>query len=538
MIEVRQIKLPITHTEADLKLAIKKRLGGTSEFTYEISKMSIDSRKKDALRYVYSVLVSTKQEDKVLQRTRKDNDISKYKPVVYQHPSIGEKALKLSPVIVGAGPAGLFCGLCLAQSGYAPIILERGGNVDERTADIEAFWRDGVLKPDSNVQFGEGGAGTFSDGKLNTLVKDKYGRNRFVLETFVKYGAPKEILIESKPHIGTDLLRIVIKNMREEIIRLGGEVRFHHKLTDIMLSEDGTGVQSIVVADEVGEQYSLNTNTLVLALGHSARDTFYMLLERKLTMTPKPFAIGLRVEHDREMIQSVQYGDSVIAKQLPTASYKVTHQASDGRGVFSFCMCPGGFVVNASSEPGMLAVNGMSNHARDEKNSNSAIIVSVTPEDYDGTGPLAGVEFQRKWEQKAYEAGKGKVPVQRFQDFCDKKKTTAFGKITPNIKGNYEMADLNNCLPEYVVHDIIEGIFSFDKKLTGFADGDTILAGIESRTSSPVRIERDDSFQSNIKGIYPCGEGAGYAGGIMSAAMDGMKVYEAIASQYAPKQNR
>ncbi len=534
MIEVRQIKLPVTHKEQELFQAIKNRLGGVSDFTYQITKRSIDSRKKESLSYVYSVAVSTNQEGKILNRLKRDKDVVRYQPVIYKCPEVGNKKLKSSPVIVGAGPAGLFCGFMLAKAGFQPIILERGGSVTERTGDIEEFWKTGILKPDSNVQFGEGGAGTFSDGKLNTLVKDKYGRNRLVLETFVEYGAPEEILIESKPHIGTDLLRNVIQNMRQDIIALGGEVRFHHKLVDISCL-DGHLKQLVVETGE--ERYTMDADVVVLALGHSARDTFYMLKDKSITMTPKPFAIGLRVEHDRDMIQRMQYGDSESAKRLPSASYKVTYQAEDGRGVFSFCMCPGGFVVNASSEEGMLAVNGMSNHGRDEKNSNSAIIVSVTPQDYDSDDPLAGVEFQRKWEKKAYEAGKGKVPVQRFGDFRKGKVSTAFGTVTPNIKGAYTFADLNNCLPAYVIHDIIEGMLAFDKKLEGFGDDDTILAGIESRTSSPVRIERDDNFLSNVKGLYPCGEGAGYAGGIMSAAMDGIKVYEAIASTFSPTNN-
>lgn len=535
MIEIRQVKLPVGHSETALRQAIAKRLKGVSDFSYEISRKAIDSRKKQELKYVYNVLVRVKNEGQLLKRCAGDKDISEYKPVVYEHPMPGKMPLKHRPVIVGTGPAGLFCGLMLAKEGYQPRMIERGADVDVRVDDIEQFWRTGVLKPDSNVQFGEGGAGTFSDGKLNTLVKDKYGRNRKVLETFVEYGAPKDILIESKPHIGTDLLRTVIKNIRNAIIEAGGSVEFHTKLTDLVLDETGR-LTGVVVERSFKENSRevIDTGVAVLALGHSARDTFYMLHDRAVDMTSKAFAIGLRIEHERTTIQRAQYGDSEAAMQLPSASYKLTYQAEDGRGVFSFCMCPGGFVVNASSEPDMLAVNGMSNHDRMERNSNSAIIVTVNPEDYEGDGPLAGIEFQRKWERAAYACGGGRVPVQRFEDLCRGEASKTFGKVIPNIKGMYQMADLNNCLPDYVIHDIIDGIRDFERKIKGFSDGDAVLAGIESRTSSPVRIVRDDDFESNYKGLYPCGEGAGYAGGITSAAMDGIKVYEAIVKKYAP----
>lgn len=535
MIEIRQVKLPVGHTEEDMRRAICKRLKGVTDFTFEIGKKSIDSRKKQELKYVYNVLVRAKNEGRILKNCAKDRDISRYIPHVYLIPKPGNTPLKYRPVIVGAGPAGLFCGLMLAKAGYQPRIIERGADVDMRVGDIEAFWRSGVLKPDSNVQFGEGGAGTFSDGKLNTLVKDKYGRNRKVLEIFVEYGAPRDILIESKPHIGTDLLRTVIKNMRHAIIEAGGSVEFHTKLVDLVLDDTGN-LTGIVVerALEGGGRETIDTEVAVLALGHSARDTFYMLHAKEVEMEAKAFAIGLRIEHERDTIQRAQYGDSAEAYKLPSASYKLTYQAEDGRGVFSFCMCPGGFVVNASSEPCMLAVNGMSNHDRMERNSNSAIIVTVNPDDYEGDTPLAGIEFQRKWERAAYDCGGGKIPVQRFGDLCQGEATTSFGKIIPNTKGMYQMADLNNCLPDYVIRDIISGIHDFEKKIKGFSDEDAILAGIESRTSSPVRILRNDDFESNYKGIYPCGEGAGYAGGISSAAMDGIKVFEAIVKRYTP----
>lgn len=535
MIEIKQVKLPIRHTEADMRQAISRRLRGATDFSFEISKRAIDSRRKQELTYVYNVLVRTKNERQLLRVCKGDKDISKYTPVLYHMPKPGAEPLKQRPVIVGAGPAGLFCGFMLAKAGYAPRIIERGSDVDMRVNDIEEFWRTGVLKPDSNVQFGEGGAGTFSDGKLNTLVKDRYGRNRKVLEIFTECGAPKDILTESKPHIGTDLLRTVIKNMRNAMIEAGGSIEFHTKLVDLI--PDASGKLSGVVVErllEEGSREVIDTGVAVLALGHSARDTFYMLHAQNVEMAAKPFAIGLRIEHARDTIQKAQYGDGEEAWMLPSASYKLTHQAEDGRGVFSFCMCPGGFVVNASSEPDMLAVNGMSNHDRMERNSNSAIIVTVGPEDYEDDGPLSGIEFQRKWERAAYACGGGKIPVQRFADLCKGEITRAFGKITPNTKGMYQMADLNNCLPAYVIHDIISGIQDFERKIKGFADGDAVLAGIESRTSSPVRILRNDDLESGYLGIYPCGEGAGYAGGIMSAAMDGIKVFEAIMKRYAP----
>lgn len=536
MIEIRQLKLPVTHTEEDLRTAICRKLRSDSRFTYEISKYSIDSRRKDDLKYVYTVLVNVEDESRILKKFTRDVNVSAYKPVIYQIPQTGQEQLAHPPVIVGAGPAGLFCALMLAKAGYQPIVIERGADIDSRVEDVETFWQKGVLQPDSNVQFGEGGAGTFSDGKLNTLVKDKYGRNHKVLEIFAEYGAPKEILTDSKPHIGTDLLRTVIKNMRNDMIHAGGSIRFHTKLTDIRTDEAGNLTEAIVCTDQDGKQaeYAIPASVLVLAPGHSARDTFSMLYEHHMQIEPKPFAIGLRIMHKRQMINRAQYGDSEAAKQLPTASYKLTYQAPDGRGVFTFCMCPGGFVVNASSEPGMLAVNGMSNHDRMADNSNSALIVTVTPEDYESDHPLAGVAFQRRWEKAAYEAGNGMVPVQRFEDMKNQTITSAFGSIVPEIKGGYRMADLNKCLPDYIIHDIIMAIQDFDHKIAGFADGDAVLAGVETRTSSPVKIPRDMMFESSIHGVYPCGEGAGYAGGITSAAMDGLKIYEAIAGRYAP----
>lgn len=528
MIELRQIKLPVSHKEGDLHKAVSKMLRGERYQDMVVLKRSLDARKKDALKYSYTVCVSVKNENQFLKKNRNEN-ICLHKENTYTFPKSGTDPLRQRPVIVGAGPAGLFCGLFLAKAGYQPVIIERGADVDTRVEEIERFWETGVLNTESNVQFGEGGAGTFSDGKLNTLVNDKYGRNRIVLETFVQYGAPEEILYLNKPHIGTDLLRGVIKNMRNAIIAYGGTFHFQTKLTDIQYDEKG--VCSITVEGDTEKQ--MPCNVLILALGHSARDTFSMLFSHKLLMEPKAFAVGVRIEHPREMIQISQYGESKEAFSLPTADYKLAHKAENGRNVYSFCMCPGGYVVNASSEENKLAVNGMSNHKRDAVNSNSAIIVNVTPEDFGSSHPLAGVAFQRKWEQAAFLAGEGNIPVQLFKDFKANKPSVCLGDVKPCTKGKFSLANLNDCLPDYVIGAIINGVLAFEKNITGFSREDAILSGIESRTSSPLRILRDEAFESNIKGIYPCGEGAGYAGGITSAAMDGIKVAEAIALKYA-----
>ena len=545
MLEIRQLKLNIDHDEKDIENALKKRLKGIPFSDVKIIRRSIDSRKKDSLKYVLTVVVTVDNEKKALGKLRSDRDISIYKPSTYKPLVNGDKPMRSRPVVVGFGPGGIFAALLLAKNGFKPIVLERGKDVDSRTEDIEDFWKTGVLDTESNVQFGEGGAGAFSDGKLNTQVNDKYGRQTFMLETFVKHGAPWSILVDAKPHIGTDKLKGVIKGIREEIVALGGEVRFGHKLIGIDL-DDMKSVKRIRVSSSEGD-YSLDTSVLILSIGHSARDTFFMLRDRGFAMEPKAFAVGLRMEHDREFINRSQYGDSKEAKLLPTASYKLTHQANDGRGVFSFCMCPGGFVVNSSSEEGMLVVNGMSNHDRMGKNSNSAIVVTVDPSDFEGNDVFAGVEFQRSLEKKAFELASGKVPVQSFGDFekcfCERygkevsenDDTTVVSEVSPNIKGEYANADLTAILPEYVSGDIIEGVHAFDKRIHGFADPNAMLSGVESRTSSPVRILRGEDFESTeIKGVYPCGEGCGYAGGISSAAMDGLKVAEAVMGVYRP----
>lgn len=529
MLRIPQLKLHIYHTEDELRNAIGKELHlCTTMFDYRIRKRSLDARKKQELHYVYSVdvIVPEKEEKKILERTK--GKVTEAPDESYNFvPKEGLQKLMHRPVVIGAGPAGLFCAYFLSMYGYCPIILERGEKMEDRMQRVEAFWNGGPLDSESNVQFGEGGAGTFSDGKLNTMVKDPYGRIRKVLELFVEHGAPEEILYLNKPHIGTDNLRGVIVSMRKQMEQMGATFRFSSKVTDILLEDNR------ICGVEINHSETLSCDVLVAAIGHSARDTFEMLLKKPLSMESKAFAIGVRVEHPQELIGRAQYGEHY--KELPAADYKLTYQTESGRGVYSFCMCPGGFVVNASSEEGRLVVNGMSNHDRSERNANSALIVTVTPEDFEREGmhgPLAGMEFQRKWEKAAYLQANGRIPVQLFGDLLLRTKSDTIGEIIPNTKGTYELADLSNCLPGYVIDSLIEGILAFDKKIPGYAAKDVPLLGVETRTSSPVRIPRDERMQSRVAGFYPCGEGAGYAGGITSAAVDGIKVFEAIASLY------
>lgn len=525
MIKINQLKLSIEHSKESLEDKIAKTLKIPKEqiLHYDIAKRSIDARKKNEILYIYSIEVEVANEKKIVDRCKNQNVVLT-KKTVYQTIKDGTQSMKHRPVVVGTGPAGIFCALKLAEDGFKPIVIERGEDVDKRVETVNTFWKENKLNNESNVQFGEGGAGTFSDGKLNTLVKDVTGRNTEVLRMFVEHGAPTEILYLNKPHIGTDRLRGVVKAMRNRIIQLGGEVRFETKLTDIQFEKEQ------VTSIEVNGKETIPCDVLVLAIGHSARDTFEMLYTKKFDIKSKPFAIGVRMEHPQEIISKSQYGDSYT--KLPAADYKVTHQTSNGRGVYSFCMCPGGFVVNASSESDRLVVNGMSNYDRDEKNANSAIIVTVNPEDFDEDSPLAGMEFQRKWERLAYEEGKGKVPVQLFGDFEANRPSTELGSMTPNLKGEYTLGNVRNCLPDYVCESIIEGVHAFDKKIRGFRKADAIMLGVETRTSSPIKMIRNEAFEANIAGVYPCGEGAGYAGGITSAAMDGIKVYEMIVHKY------
>lgn len=616
MIQISQMKLPPDHTREDMekKIARLLKLPREAVLRFEVVKKSVDARKKPEIFFVYTVWAEVKNEAAVVKKAKNQN-VTIANPAVYafsgaafENGVIGkvfekrfpgqdedkvdkkheekngngggneaggtgrnpapellkkDAGLRLEtgksgsrPVIIGSGPAGLFCGLLLARYGYRPLILERGKAVEERVRDVEAFWQGGSLDPESNVQFGEGGAGTFSDGKLNTLVKDPQGRGRFVLQCFVEAGADPDILYMQKPHIGTDVLRRVVKNLREEILRLGGEIRFQSCVTDFLIAKDteeragdancqitknqvkcardtfsriGNGRLTGVVVNGVEE---LRTQAVVLAIGHSARDTFETLYQKQVPMEAKAFAVGLRMEHPQSVIEQARYGVHPYGKLLPVADYKVTHRAVNGRGVYSFCMCPGGYVVNASSEPGRLAVNGMSNRSRDGENANSALIVTVTPEDFVKAYPecpvLSGMEFQRHLEARAYQLCQGKIPVQLFQDFEAGRQSTGLGTVAPQMKGRWDFGNLRGILPDEIGSALVEGVYAFDRQVSGFARPDALFSGVESRTSSPVRILRDEQCESSIKGLYPCGEGAGYAGGIMSAAMDGLRVAERI----------
>ena len=530
MLRIQQLKLPVGHTEQELREKIRKTLRIRPEelMGYEIVRRSLDAR-GGKLQYVYLVDAEVKREATVLRHCKKG--VEKAERRTYRFPKSGTEKLLHRPVIVGTGPAGLFCGLMLSRAGYAPILLERGQCAEERVKTVENFWKLGILDTRSNVQFGEGGAGTFSDGKLNTLVKDPAGRNREVLRLFVEAGAPEEILYEQKPHLGTDLLVGIVRHMREEILRLGGEVRFGCCLTDLIMEKGA--VRGVVLQEDGKPPEALEAEQVVLAIGHSARDTFAMLKERGIPMQPKAFAVGVRMEHPQKMISESQYGRG-YPSSLPPASYKVTRKTESGRGVYSFCMCPGGYVVNASSEEKMLAINGMSYQARDGRNANSAMIVTVTPSDYGGTDVLAGVEFQRKLERAAYRLGGGRIPVQLFGDFCQNTASSALGGIEPCMKGAYVLSNVRAIFPEELSEALQEGIEGCDAFLPGFARKDAVLSGVESRTSSPVRILRGEGLESQAAGLYPCGEGAGYAGGITSAAMDGLKIAEAIAKKYMP----
>lgn len=535
MLRVNQVKVPLSHRQEDILYKTARILKVNSEqiLSWQIVKKSLDARKKPEITVVYTVDVCVKSQDKVLAGCKSPH-VQKMEDKEYVFHADGTDVLNHRPVIIGTGPAGLLCGYMLSKHGYRPLILERGKCVEHRREDVEKFWREGVLDPASNVQFGEGGAGTFSDGKLNTLVKDKCGRNKEVLRILVEAGAPKEIMYEAKPHIGTDILCTVVRNLREKITAWGGEVRFDSQVTDICCSEERvTGV--VVNGTE-----TIESEVVVLAIGHSARDTFEMLYEKGIPMEAKSFAVGLRMEHPRRMIDKIQYGISEHPL-LPAANYKVTARTSYGRGVYSFCMCPGGYVVNASSEPGRLAVNGMSYSGRDGDNSNSAMIVTVTPEDYEDDSPLAGIAFQRKLEEQAYRIGAGAVPVERYEDYryaVTREKTEEsviphdYPNFAPAIKGEYRVAAVHDIMPQELNKALVEGIDSIGQMVKGFSDGGAYLSGIESRTSSPIRIMRDDSGQSQMRGLYPCGEGAGYAGGITSAAMDGILIAEKIGAKY------
>ena len=528
MLRIQQVKLPIEHSEEDLLLKAAEALKIKKEEIKELSifRKSIDARKKDEILFVYALDVETYGEIKISKR---NTNVTVVEPFIYEVEVTGVKPLINRPVVVGSGPAGLFCALLLAEKGYRPIVLERGKKVKERVKDIEKFWKDGVLNLSSNIQFGEGGAGTFSDGKLNTLIKDRSKRGKKVLEEFVEAGAPSEITYINKPHIGTDLLRNVLVNIRRKIINLGGTFRFEECLTDIKIKDNA--VYRIITESDI-----IETDVLVLAIGHSARDTFEML-NNKLELAAKPFAIGVRVEHPQKMINKAQYGEMADHPKLGPADYKFVNKSKNGRSVYTFCMCPGGVVTASSSEEGGVVTNGMSFHERDLENANSAVVVSVGPEDFGGENdPLAGIEFQRQFERRAFELGGNNyhAPVQLFGDFKEKRVSKSFGEIYPTYRPGVIFANLWECLPDYVCESIAEGITAFGKWLEGYDRYDALLTGVETRTSSPIRIIRGNDFQSSVRGIYPCGEGAGYAGGIMSASIDGLKTAEQIIKTYRP----
>ena len=492
-----------------------------------IIKKSIDARKKNDIKFNYCVDVFCEKEKKILSKIH-DKDVKLEEIKEVELLKVGSQELEARPVVIGFGPAGIFAALTLARQGYKPIVYERGEDVDTRTKTVEKFWNTGELNLESNVQFGEGGAGTFSDGKLTTRIKDH--RCAFVLDELIKAGAPAEIRYESKPHVGTDLLKGVVKKIREEIKSLRGEVNFNSKLEKIVYEEGN--LKSIVVNGN-----EKPCTALVLAIGHSSRDTYEMLCAEKVSMEAKAFAIGVRIEHPQELINISQYGDNHKHPNLHAADYRLTYQSEKlKRGIYSFCMCPGGVVVSAASEEGRLVSNGMSYHARDLENANSALVVTVSPEDFEGDSPLRGMEFQRYYESLAFKLGGGnyKAPVQLVGDFMKDRPSTKLGKVTPSYTGGYEFKELKNCLPEYVIEALKEGIMNFDNKIKGYGREDAVLTGIETRTSAPVRLHRDKNLESeNVSGLYPTGEGAGFAGGIISAAVDGIRVAEQIIGKFS-----
>ncbi len=528
MLRLTEIKLPLDHPPEALRAAILRRLELADDalLGFSIFKRSYDARKKHALLLVYAVDVEVRNEAALLKKFRNDPHVKPSPDMGYQFVGHAPEKLDERPVVVGFGPCGIFAALVLAQMGFRPIVLERGKAVRERTQDTWGLWRKKTLNPESNVQFGEGGAGTFSDGKLYSQIKDPRHLGRKVLTEFVKAGAPEEILYVSKPHIGTFRLVSMVEAMRHEIEQLGGEIRFQQRVTDVQI-EDGR-IAGVTLAD--GE--TLRSRHVVLALGHSARDTFEMLHARGVYLEAKPFSIGFRIEHPQSLIDRARLGPNAGNPLLGAADYKLVHHAKNGRAVYSFCMCPGGTVVAATSESGRVVTNGMSQYSRNERNANAGIVVGITPEDFPGDDPLAGIRLQRELESRAFVLGGGdyQAPGQLVGDFLEGRPSQALGSVEPSYKPGVHLTDLATALPPYAIEAIREALPAFDKQIQGFAMKDAVLTGVETRTSSPVRITRGDDFQSlNVKGLYPAGEGAGYAGGILSAGVDGIKVAEAVA---------
>ncbi|MBD2113986.1 MULTISPECIES: NAD(P)/FAD-dependent oxidoreductase [Cyanophyceae] len=528
MLRLSQIKLPLDHPEAALEEAILKKLHLTAAdlTSFTIFKRSYDARKKGNIALVYIVDVETPQEKALLKRFKKDATVTVTPDLTYRPVAQAPEEFQNRPIVIGMGPCGMFAGLMLAQMGFRPIILERGKSVRDRSVDTFGFWLKKALNPESNAQFGEGGAGTFSDGKLYSQVSDPHHYGRKVLTELVNAGASPEILYINKPHIGTYRLVKIVQNMRAMIESLGGEIRFQTRVADIDID------QGQVRGVRLDNGDYLASDHVVLAVGHSARDTFHMLYERGVYIEAKPFSIGFRIEHPQLLIDRCRLGDQAGHPRLGSADYKLVHHCENGRSVYSFCMCPGGKVVAAASEPGRLVTNGMSEYARDESNANSAIVVGITPEVDYPEGPLAGIALQRRLEEFAFELGGGtyEAPGQLVGDFLASRPSTAFGEVQPSYKPGVKLGDLSSSLPDYAIAAIREAIPAFDHKIHGFAMDDAVLTGIETRTSSPIRIKRNEQFQSlNTAGLYPAGEGAGYAGGILSAGIDGIRVAEAVA---------
>ena len=532
MLRLLELKLPLAHDDAALRAAVTDRLAITAAelVSFTVFRRGWDARKKSAIQLIYTIDAEVKNEHQVLQRLAGEARVVPTPDVGYQPVARAPANVTSRPVVIGAGPCGLFAALILAEMGFRPIILERGKVVRERTKDTWGLWRRSVLDPESNVQFGEGGAGTFSDGKLYSGIKDSQTLGRKVLTEFVAAGAPAEILVAAKPHVGTFRLVTMVERIRAKIEALGGEYRFGTRVDDLDLSDEGSGrkrLRGLVLAS--GER--IDADHVVLAVGHSARDTFEMINARGVYVEAKPFSIGVRIEHPQSLIDRCRFGDAAGNAILGAADYKIVHHAQNGRAVYSFCMCPGGTVVAAASEPGRVVTNGMSQYSRKERNANAGIVVGITPADYPGSA-LAGIAFQRHWEERAFAAGGGTyaAPAQRVDDFLAKRPSTTLGSVVPSYKPGVTPSDLAGCLPDYAVAAIREALPAFDQQLRGFNQGDAVMTGVETRTSSPIRIRRDATLQSlNTRGLYPAGEGAGYAGGILSAGVDGIRIAEAIA---------